>query len=83
MPDVTTVEHRAQTAQVRQWLATIRDSEDLISVGAYVSGSNPEVDTALGQRAAITDFARQRADTLSGFESNLEALRALTAGAEQ
>ena len=83
MPDVTTVEHRSRTAQVRQWLATIRDSEDLISVGAYVSGSNPEVDTALAQRTAINDFTRQRADTLSGFESNLEALQALTAAAEQ
>ena len=83
MPDVTTVEHRAQAAEVRQWLATIRDSEDLISVGAYVPGSNPAVDTALAKRAAIDDLTRQPADTLTGFEANTEALQALTAAADQ
>jgi FliI/YscN family ATPase len=83
MPDVTDVDHRSQAGMVRQWLATIRDSEDLISVGAYVPGSNPQVDMALGQRAAIDDFLRQRADTLTGFTANTEALQRLAAAANE
>jgi flagellum-specific ATP synthase len=50
MPDVTTAEHRAKAGQVRDWMATIRDSEDLVSVGAYVPGSNPRIDEALAKR---------------------------------
>ena len=41
MPDVTAVEHRVKAGQVRGWLSTLRDSEDLVSVGAYVAGSTP------------------------------------------
>ena len=53
MPDVTDVDHRRKAGQVREWLATLRDSEDLVSVGAYVAGSNPRIDAALAQREAI------------------------------
>ena len=38
MPDVTDVAHRLKAGVVRQWLAALRDSEDLVSVGAYVAG---------------------------------------------
>ncbi len=41
MGDVTEAGHRADAAQVREWLATIRDHEDLVSVGAYAKGANP------------------------------------------
>ena len=41
MPDVTDRDARCAAAQVREWMATMRDSEDLVSVGAYVPGSNP------------------------------------------
>ena len=41
------------SAQVREWLATIRDSEDLVSVGAYVPGANPRLDQALERREAL------------------------------
>ena len=64
MPDVTTVAHRLKAGQVREWLATIRDSDDLISVGAYVAGSNPRIDQALERRDAMTAFLRQTPDTV-------------------
>ena len=43
----------AAPAQVREWLATLRDSEDLVSVGAYVPGTTPRIDAALERRDAI------------------------------
>ncbi len=36
----------ARRAQVRAWMASIRDTDDLVSVGAYVPGANPRVDEA-------------------------------------
>jgi FliI/YscN family ATPase len=81
MPDVTQVEQRLQAGHVREWLATIRDSEDLVSVGAYVAGANPRIDTALERRDALRAFLCQPADTLCGFADAVDALRAVTAGA--
>jgi FliI/YscN family ATPase len=77
MPDVTDVAHRQQSAKVREWLAAIRESEDLVSVGAYVPGSNPRIDEARAKADAIRAFLCQDADTLCGFADARRALEAL------
>jgi FliI/YscN family ATPase len=77
MPDVTDVAHRRLAGKVREWLAAIRDTEDLVSVGAYVSGSNPRVDEARARKDAIEQFLCQAADTTCGFPDALTALDAL------
>jgi FliI/YscN family ATPase len=77
MPDVTTVEHRLKAGQVRSWLSTARESEDLVSVGAYVAGSNPRIDEALGKRDAIQAFLQQPMDHQSTFEAAVEGLEQL------
>jgi FliI/YscN family ATPase len=77
MPDVTEVGHRRKAGQVRDWLAAIRDSEDLVSVGAYVAGSNPRIDEARARRDAIDAFLCQSSDTLCSFPDAVAALEAL------
>ena len=77
MPDVIDPAHRRQAGQVREWLATIRDSEDLVNVGAYVEGSNPRIDEARARRAAIDAFLCQDADTLCRFPDTVAALTTL------
>ena len=77
MPDVTEPEHRQNAARVRGWMAAIRDSEDLVSVGAYVEGSNPRIDEARSKRDAIEAFLCQSSDTLSGFPDAVAALGSL------
>jgi FliI/YscN family ATPase len=77
MPDVTRVEHRLKAGQVREWMSAIRETEDLVSVGAYVAGSNPRVDDALARRERIDAFLRQPADTPCTFAESLEALQAI------
>lgn len=67
MPDVTDASHRQKAGQVREWIAALRDSEDLVSVGAYVAGSNPRIDGALARREAIDRFLCQPADTSCGL----------------
>jgi FliI/YscN family ATPase len=74
MPDVTDVTHRRKAAQVREWLSIIRDSEDLVSVGAYVAGSNPRIDEARGKREAIEALLCQASDSLCGFTDAVTAL---------
>jgi flagellum-specific ATP synthase len=77
MPDVTDVAHRQRAAAVREWLATLRDTEDLVSVGAYVKGTTPRIDQALDRRERIQQFLCQPADTLVGFGDALDALQAI------
>jgi FliI/YscN family ATPase len=77
MPDVTQVDHRVKAAQLREWLSTIRDTEDLVNVGAYTPGSNPRIDGALERREALQDFLCQPADTTCGYADALAALAAL------
>jgi flagellum-specific ATP synthase len=77
MPDVTEVTHRQRAAAVREWLATLRDTEDLVSVGAYVKGTTPRIDQALERRERIQQFLCQPADTLVGFGDALDALQAI------
>jgi FliI/YscN family ATPase len=77
MPAVTQPPHRRKAGQVREWMATLRDNDDLISVGAYVRGSNPRVDTAIERRDAISSFLCQPADTIAGLTDNIAKLEAL------
>jgi flagellar biosynthesis/type III secretory pathway ATPase len=58
-------------------MATTRDSEDLVSVGAYVPGSNPRIDEALQRRTPVEEFLRQPADALCSFGESVQALQAL------
>jgi FliI/YscN family ATPase len=77
MPEVTDVAHRQRAAAVREWMAAIRDSEDLVSVGAYVPGSNSKIDDARSRADAIRAFLCQDADTLCSFADAQRALEAL------
>lgn len=77
MPDVTSVDHRVKAGQVREWMATIRDTEDLVSVGAYVPGSNPRIDEALSKREVIEHFLKQPTDRLPAFAAAVDELRSL------
>jgi FliI/YscN family ATPase len=77
MPDVVDVTHRQLAADVRDWMAAIRDSEDLVNVGAYVEGSNPRIDGARARQEKIRSFLCQDAGALSALPETLEALRAL------
>jgi len=45
--------------KIREALALYRQSEDLISLGAYVSGSNPRLDAVIRSRNEIMRFLRQ------------------------
>ncbi len=45
--------------KIKNLVATYRDKEDLIDVGAYVTGSNADIDEAIEKRESINDFLKQ------------------------
>ncbi|MDC7220163.1 MAG: FliI/YscN family ATPase [Spirochaetales bacterium] len=44
---------------IRNLMAVYHEKEDLISLGAYVKGSSPEVDLAIEKNGEINDFLKQ------------------------
>jgi len=60
-------------------LAVHRDAEDLVNVGAYVRGANPEIDAALAARPAIHEFLRQDMSERAEFGETVRRLAELAA----
>jgi FliI/YscN family ATPase len=54
--------------------AAFREKEDLIMVGAYQKGSDPQVDAAVAMRDRILSFLQQRPDELSSAAETTRAL---------
>ena len=59
MTDVASREHLDVAAKFKEVLATYRQSEDLINIGAYKSGSNPGIDYAVDHIAEMQAFMKQ------------------------
>jgi len=59
MREIVPPEHQKAAGWMREMLATYREAEDLINIGAYVAGSNPKIDQAIARIDQITDFLRQ------------------------
>jgi flagellum-specific ATP synthase len=77
MPDVVPPSHATAASTVRDILATYRDAEDLVNIGAYVAGSNPRVDHALARIDQVRLFLRQGIYERSTFEDAERAILSL------
>ena len=58
-------------------MALYARSEDLIRVGAYQKGSDPELDAAITVLPTLEDFLRQDSVRTAALAANIEALLAL------
>ena len=68
MSNVTSKDHRARALRVRELMATYREAEDLINIGAYKQGSSAKIDQAIQAEGAIEQLLRQAVDESSSFE---------------
>ena len=64
-------------SRFRQIYATYQENRDLVSVGAYQAGSNPQLDEAIALWPAIIDFLRQPEGAKIDAKSSLQQLRQL------
>jgi flagellum-specific ATP synthase len=77
MHEVVPPEHVRAASRLRELLATYREAEDLVHIGAYARGSSPRIDTALAKIDAMRTFLRQGAGETSPFIDTQRALAAL------
>ncbi len=60
--------------KLREALSCYRNAEDLIHLGAYVSGSNPKLDASIRSREQIMSFLRQDSQEKASFDQTLHSL---------
>ena len=76
---ITTPDQRSDATELRRMMAAHREVRELVEIGAYVQGTNPDADRATQIWPAITAFLRQGLDERVTAPQSWEALRALIA----
>lgn len=76
MRDIVGPDHLKAAANMRSVLATYKSVEDLISIGAYVKGSNPTVDKAIQRLDAVKTFLIQSREEDAKWSETTDRLKA-------
>ena len=77
MPAVTGQDHREHAALFRRLMAAYARSEDLVRIGAYKPGADPDLDRALHVRSAMREFLMQAPRERIAFADCLNRLATL------
>jgi len=74
MNDIVDRSHLSARDRMVSLMAIYKKAEDLIQIGAYVPGSNPQIDEAVKKMPEINRFLRQGIDEKVNFEQSLRLL---------
>ncbi len=77
MSSVASKDHQAMARELRKLLAAYKRAEDMINIGAYKAGSNPEIDKAIAKRNAIEAFLIQEVSDNAPFDETFAKLKAI------
>jgi flagellum-specific ATP synthase len=75
MNNVVSEEHRVMASRVRDILSIYEKNEDLISIGAYKSGTNPKLDFAIAKIDKINEFLCQGIQENNSYEEILDKMK--------
>lgn len=81
MKQVTTPDHARMALKIRELLATYKEAEDLINIGAYKTGANPKIDKAVKLNDQINEFLKQKTDDSANMNQCLRMMQQITVGA--
>jgi len=74
MRDIVPPRHLELAGKARSILASYGEAEDLINIGAYASGSNPQIDFAISKINDLNRFLQQRFDESTTLKATIENL---------
>ena len=74
MPHITTTEHLQDSMRFKQIFARYQQARDLISVGAYVPGSDPQTDFAIERVEKMKDFLKQNLKDASALPMSISQM---------
>ena len=81
MDDVVSPVHARLAREFRALTATYEANRDLVLMGAYRAGADPQLDRAIAMHGALSDFLRQEARSTVGLDASIAALTALLSDA--
>lgn len=74
MSAVAEKNHKKAAGQLKNVMATYSEAEDLINIGAYKNGSNPEIDFAIKKMPEVNKFLLQQTDEKFDFDEEIQML---------
>ncbi|MGM9973998.1 MAG: flagellar protein export ATPase FliI [Clostridiaceae bacterium] len=75
MSEIVGREHKDMASAIRDLLATYKNSEDLINIGAYTRGTNKKVDKAIELNEIINSFLKQGVYEKATFEETINSMK--------
>jgi FliI/YscN family ATPase len=76
---VAPADHLKAASKMREALASYQQSEDLISLGAYIAGTNAKLDASIRSRERMMNFLRQRPEESNPLEATVGAMKEIAA----
>lgn len=80
MSQITDKEHRRLAGKLKNVMATYNEAEDLINIGAYKAGSNPDIDYSISMIKEVNAFLQQDVEEKVDYEESLELLKSMFDG---
>jgi flagellum-specific ATP synthase len=77
MIDIISTEHLEVANRFKSVLATYKEAEDLINLGAYVSGSNKDIDFAIKTIDKINHYLRQPIEEAVSLQESVDGIKAI------
>ena len=74
MAGIATPEHNFAAGRLRAMLSIYQENQDLISIGAYKGGSNPELDEAMRHIDQINKLLQQAVDVKVDFNDTIQMM---------
>ena len=79
MSSLATKDHKKCAGKLKNVMATYNEAEDLINIGAYKSGSNPDIDYAIRMIRKVNEYLMQETDAKFDFDEEVNGLLELFA----
>lgn len=80
MRSVVSAEQNDLANAMRELMATYKEAEDLINIGAYAQGSNAQIDRAIELHDFINRFLRQSVEESASIQETITLMRAIIRG---
>lgn len=74
MPNIVKSAHIKRMQTFKQLLSRYHENHDLVSIGAYVKGSNPDIDHALAMYPKLQQFITQSLDESVNYQDSCDQL---------
>jgi flagellum-specific ATP synthase len=77
MNDIVDEKHLSAARSIQSMTAVYEEARDLINIGAYVAGNNPEIDNAIGHIDSINLFLKQDINEKAAIEQVVAQMGAI------